>query len=68
MIENLPDEFITINNTIESQVSPSAIKHPKQPSNVLTSKAIKTVLDVNLANASDFQRVYGKVQCIPSEL
>jgi DNA uptake protein ComE-like DNA-binding protein len=25
----------------------------------LTSKAIKTVLDVNHANASDFQRVYG---------
>lgn len=59
MIENLPDEFITINNTLESEVSPSAIKQPKQPSNVLTSKAIKTVLDVNLANASDFQRVYG---------
>lgn len=59
MIENLPEEFITINNTIESKVSTSALKQPKQLSKVLTSKAIKTVLDVNLANASDFQRVYG---------
>jgi DNA uptake protein ComE-like DNA-binding protein len=59
MIENLPEEFITINKTIESEVSPRALKQPKQLSKVLTSKAIKTVLDVNHANASDFQRVYG---------
>ena len=59
MIENLPEEFITINKTIESEVSTSALKQPKQLSKVLTSKAIKTVLDVNHANASDFQRVYG---------
>jgi competence ComEA-like helix-hairpin-helix protein len=59
MIENLPEEFITINKTIESKASTSALKQPKQLSKVLTSKAIKTVLDVNNANASDFQRVYG---------
>ncbi len=59
MIENLPEEFITINKTIESEVSTSALKQPKQLSKDLTSKAIKTVLDVNHANASDFQRVYG---------
>lgn len=59
MIENLPEEFITINKTIESEVSPRALKQPKQLSKVLTTKAIKTVLDVNHANASDFQRVYG---------
>jgi len=59
MIENLPEEFITINKTIESKASTSALKQPKQLSKVLTSKAIKTVLDVNHANASDFQRVYG---------
>ena len=59
MIENLPKEFITINKTIESEVPPRALKQPKQLSRVLTSKAIKTVLDVNHANASDFQRVYG---------
>lgn len=59
MIENLPEEFITINKTIESEVSTSVLKQPKQLSKVLTSKAIKTVLDVNHANASDFQRVYG---------
>ena len=59
MIENLPEEFITINKTIESEVSPRALKQPKHLSKVLTSKAIKTVLDVNHANASDFQRVYG---------
>ena len=59
MIENLPEEFITINKTIESEVSTSVLKLPKQLSKDLTSKAIKTVLDVNHANASDFQRVYG---------
>lgn len=59
MIENLPEEFITINKTIEPEVSSRALKQPKQLSKVLTSKAIKTVLDVNHANASDFQRVYG---------
>ena len=59
MIENLPEEFITINKTIESEVSTSVLKQPKQLSKDLTSKAIKTVLDVNNANASDFQRVYG---------
>ncbi len=59
MIENLPEEFITINKTIESEVSTSVLKQPKQLSKDLTSKAIKTVLDVNHANASDFQRVYG---------
>ena len=59
MIENLPEEFITINKTIESEVPPRALKQPKQLSRVLTSKAIKTVLDVNHANALDFQRVYG---------
>lgn len=59
MIENLPEEFITINKTIESEVSTSVLKLPKQLSKDLTSKAIKTVLDVNNANASDFQRVYG---------
>lgn len=59
MIENLPEEFITINKTIEPEVSPRALKQPKQLSKVLTTKAIKTVLDVNHANASDFQRVYG---------
>ena len=59
MIENLPEEFITINKTIESEVSTSVLKQPKQLSEDLTSKAIKTVLDVNHANASDFQRVYG---------
>jgi DNA uptake protein ComE-like DNA-binding protein len=59
MIENLPEEFITINKTIEPEVSPRALKQPKQLSKDLTSKAIKTVLDVNHANASDFQRVYG---------
>ena len=59
MIENPPEEFITINKTIESEVSTSVLKLPKQLSKDLTSKAIKTVLDVNHANASDFQRVYG---------
>ena len=59
MIENLPEEFITINKTIKSKASTSALKQPKQLSKDLTSKAIKTVLDVNHANASDFQRVYG---------
>lgn len=59
LIENLPEEFITINKTIEPEVSLRALKQPKQLSKVLTSKAIKTVLDVNHANASDFQRVYG---------
>lgn len=59
MIENLPEEFVTINKTIESEVSTSALKQPKQLSKDLTFKAIKTVLDVNHANASDFQRVYG---------
>lgn len=59
MIEDLPEEFITTNKTIEPKVSSRALKQPKQLSKVLTSKAIKAVLDVNHANASDFQRVYG---------
>ncbi len=59
VIENLPEEFITINKTIESEVFPSSQKQSKRYFKVLTSKATKTVLDVNHANAADFQRVYG---------
>tara|TARA_R110002072_G_scaffold69707_5_gene169156 strand:+ start:7889 stop:8545 length:657 start_codon:yes stop_codon:yes gene_type:complete len=59
VIEKLPEEFITIHKTIESEVSKSSQKHPKQLSKVLTSKTVKIVLDVNKATALDFQKVYG---------
>ena len=56
---HLPEEFITIKNSILPGVSLSPQKQLGKRSNTLPIKTVSAILDINEATALDLQEVYG---------
>ena len=59
VIEKLPEELITIKNSILPGVSLSPQKQLGKRSNTLPIKTVSAILDINEATALDLQEVYG---------